>query len=251
MAIIECVARLAPENAERRLRRHIHSIYDTTTGENMTNVELSLWIEENYPANKASASVRNHVLGVGVNDASYVTKPMVGGRQLLDPSYQSWSSMLKRAYSEKTQSRQPTYVGVTVCEDWHLFSAFRAWWLDHYREGFSLDKDLLSVGNREYGPDSCIYVPQWLNSFTIDCGASRGELPIGVCLDKWRVKFMSYCKNPTTGKQHHLGVFATADEAHNEWLRYKLELAGKLKPEMDAIDTRIYPNVVTIIKAAV
>lgn len=43
------------------------------------------------------------------------------------------------------------------------------------------------------------------------------------------------------------GFFAPVDA----WLNYKLSLADKLKPDMDAIDNRIYPNVVTIIKAAI
>ena len=52
------MARLAPENAERRLRRHITSIYDTTTGDDMNKVELSLHLEANYPANKLSIAKR-------------------------------------------------------------------------------------------------------------------------------------------------------------------------------------------------
>ena len=216
----------------------------------MTSIELSLWIEANYPRNKSSITPLKPVHGVGINDAPYVTKPTVSGELLCDPAYRAWFNMLMRAYCERCQGKQPTYVGVTVCKEWHSFSAYRAWWLDHYREGFSLDKDLLSVGNREYGPSACIYVPQSLNTFTIDRGASRGELLIGVSLNKQTGMYQSSCSNPITGKPHHLGLFNTPEAAYVAWLRCKLSLADQLKPEMDAIDQRIYPNVVTIIKAA-
>ena len=216
----------------------------------MTRVKLSLHIEASYPANKMSIANRKPLFGVGINDAHYATHPMVNGKTIEDPAYGAWSSMMLRAYCKKYHDRWPTYVGVTVCEEWHSFSAFRAWWLDNYRESFSLDKDLLVVGNREYSPDACIYVPGWLNTFTVDCGASRGELPIGVSIHKQTGKYRAKCRNPITGKKHSLGYFNAPEAAHEAWLRYKLELADQLKPEMDAIDQRIYPNVISIIKAA-
>ena len=215
----------------------------------MNKVQLSLWIEANYPANKMSIAKRKPLCGVGVNDVDYATQPRVNGVKLCDPAYIAWFSMLRRAYSKETQSRQPTYSDVTVCEEWHSFRAFRVWWLANHRDGFSLDKDLLVVGNREYSPDACIYIPGWLNSFTIDSGASRGEFPIGVCLRKRTGKYHSYCHNPITGKLNSLGYFTTPETAHETWLTYKLSLADQLKPDMDAIDQRIYPNVVTIINA--
>ena len=245
------MARLAPENAERRLRRHTTSSTTPLRVRNMTSIELSLFIEANYPATATSISQRKPRYGVGINDSHYVTQPIVNGKQIVDPAYRAWAGMLIRAYDQKFHAKCPTYVGVTVYKEWHSFSAFRAWWLANYRDGFSLDKDLLVVGNREYGPEACIYVPQSLNTFTIDRGALRGDLPIGVCLDKSSGKYQSWCCNPITGKQNNLGRFTTPEEAHKAWLTYKLKLADKLKPEMDAIDLRIYHNVLTIVKAAV
>ena len=234
---------------ERRPHCRIHSIYDTTTGDDMNKVELSLFIEANYPISGRGRN-RKPVCGIGVNDAGYMTTPMVDGVTLRDPAYCAWAIMLKRGYSPNLHATHPTYVGVTVCEEWHSFSAFREWWLANYREDYQLDKDLLVVGNREYGPDTCVYVPSMLNKFTIDRGALRGDLPIGVCLHKPTGKYKSSCSNPITGKLCNLGSFTTPEEAHDTWLKYKLELAAQLKPEMDAIDQRIYPNVVKIIKAA-
>ena len=187
----------------------------------MTNIELSLFIEANYPANKSSIARRKPLFGVGVNDADYITTPTVNGVRLYDPAYYAWSDMVRRAYDHKFHEKHPTYSDVTVCKEWHSFSAFRAWWLDHYREGFSLDKDLLVVGNRQYAPDTCICIPSWLNNLTIDHGASRGELPIGVCLCKQTGRNKSNCSNPITGKRNNLGRFTTPEAAHQAWLKCK------------------------------
>ena len=216
----------------------------------MSKVELSRFIEANYPANKLSIAMRKPRYGVGANDASYVTTPTVNGVRLLDPAYRAWAGMLDRAYDPKYHATFPTYSDVTVCKEWYSFRSFRAWWLENYREGGHLDKDLLVVGNKEYSTGACIYIPGWLNGFTVDSGASRGELPIGVSIHNQTGMYQSHCSNPIAGKQHHLGLFNTPEAAHQAWLTYKLSLAEQLKPEMDAIDQRIYPNVVTIIGAA-
>ena len=217
----------------------------------MSKVELSLWIEQNYPATATSISQRKPRYGVGVNDASYITTPRVNGVKLWDPAYLAWVGMLERAYSERYHAEKPTYSDITVCSTWHSFRAFRAWWLSNYREGDNLDKDLLVVGNREYSPDACIYVPIWLNTFTVDRGACRGDFPIGVSIHKQTGKYQSRCSNPIAGNRCFLGYFNTPEAAHAAWLKCKLELADQLKPQMDAIDQRIYNNVVTIIKALV
>ena len=216
----------------------------------MNKIELSLHLEANYPIS-GRGRPRKLLHGVGANDAHYATQPRVNGVPLCDPACQSWVNMLKRAYNRKYHAANQTYIGVTVCEEWHSFSAFREWWLANYREGWQLDKDMLSVGNREYGPSACIYVPRWLNSFTTDSGALRGEFPIGVYLDRRRGKYQARCGNPITGKQHKLGYFTNPEAGHEAWLKRKLSLAAQLKQEMDDIDKRIYPNVVTIIKALI
>lgn len=217
----------------------------------MNKIELSIFIEANYQTNNLSIAKRKMLYGVGINDAHYTTETTANGVRLRDPAYRAWYSMIQRAYNPKHHARYPTYVGVTVCEDWQSFSAFRDWWLVSYREGFSLDKDLLTPGNREYGPDTCVYVPQWINTFTVDSGASRGEFPIGVSIHNKTGKYQSHCSNPITGKRHRLGLFTTPESAHKAWLNCKLSLAAQLKQEMDSIDERIYPNVVTIIKALI
>ena len=189
------------------------------------------------------------VHGFGVNDANYVVGRLVGGKSVMCKAYVAWKNMLERCYSEKYQERWATYIGVTVCDEWRSFMKFREWRLENHIDGWHLDKDLLT-DNRQYSPDNCVYVPAWLNTFTVGRNAVRGEFPIGVDYESSRGLFRSQCNNPATGKQVRIGRFKTPEAAHLAWRARKLEYAAQMKNEMDAIDARIYPRVVEIINRA-
>jgi len=62
--------------------------------------------------------------------------------------------------------------------------------------------------------------------------------------------YLARCSNLSTGKDEVLGFFNSELEAHLAWRKRKLELALELKPKMNKIDLRIYPNVVTVITNA-
>ena len=177
------------------------------------------------------------VCGVGINDADYVTRKIetieVDGKikQKLVwycPYHRVWKDMLKRCYSAKLQERQPTYKGCSVSEEWKTFSNFRAWMEKQDFEGMHLDKDLLLKGNKVYSDETCVFVTKAVNNFTTDRCSGRGEWLIGVYLHKASGKFMSRCRNPFTKRQEHLGLFTCEEEAHQAWLKRKLELAKEL-----------------------
>ena len=177
------------------------------------------------------------VFGVGINDADYVVQKMgtidvdgVRKQKLvwICPYYRVWVNMLSRCYSIKLQELRPTYEGCSVSEEWILFSNFRAWMVDQDWEGKQLDKDLLMGGNKVYSENTCIFVTRVVNSFLTDRGAARGKWMIGVAWDKSANKFKSRCSNPFTKKNENLGYFTYEQEAHNAWLKRKLELAKEL-----------------------
>lgn len=180
------------------------------------------------------------VFGVGINDADYVVsiletvghKPCGKRIQRLKwkcPFYRTWQNMLKRCYSEYTLEIQPTYKGCTVCDDWKSFSKFKAWMETQDWEGKSLDKDLLLPGNRVYSPDTCVFVTQRVNTFCGDCKKVRGDYPVGVC-KVLGGKYKAQVKDGN-GKTKFLGNFSTPEEAHQAWLKAKLELAKRLAAE--------------------
>lgn len=180
------------------------------------------------------------VYGVGINDAAYVVqkneinkvngvrKPSKAWRC---PYYQTWVDMLARCYSAKQQERRPTYKGCTVSDEWHAFSNFKNWMEMQEWEGKQLDKDLLFEGNKIYSAETCVFVTRMVNMFTTDRGSDRGELMLGVILDKRREKFRAQCSNTFSGKREFLGYFTCEQQAHKAWLKRKLELARLLAAE--------------------
>lgn len=213
----------------------------------MTGIEQTMWLQENKPANYMSAAKRKVLHGFGVNDVNYCTQPVFGDFSVRCPAYVAWANIISRCYGNSSQIKRPKYIGVKVCDEWLSFSAFRAWWICNQVDGWQIDKDLIGDSST-YSPSSCKFVPCWLNAFTIDSGASRGEYPIGVHFDKARSRFVARCRNPITGKSVPLGRFTDKDEAHLAWMNFKLSIAMDLRCEMDLIDSRIYPRVVEIIR---
>ncbi len=201
------------------------------------------FISTNFPTNSRSAGHRGLVLGVGHNDSKYTVAPLIDGGRARCPAYKNWFSMLDRCYGGK----QPTYDDVNVSEGWKSFSAFLSWWKDNKKDGYHLDKDILTDG-RIYSAETCVFVPQWLNAFILDSNSTRGEFLIGASYSKHRSKYISYCNNPTTKRMEYLGYFDSQYEAHICWKKKKLEHTRALRSSMDEIDIRIYPRIVEIIE---
>lgn len=112
------------------------------------------------------------VRGVGVND--------VNENLSNHTEYMIWSAMLQRCYDYKIHKIRPTYIGCTVCDEWKYFSNFKNWFYLNYKEGFHLDKDILVEGNKIYSPDTCRFVPPYLNMLLTEHGRARGDLPLGI-----------------------------------------------------------------------
>lgn len=186
------------------------------------------------------------VCGVGINDADYkvtrTSSKMVDGKRVCKiewqcPFYVTWKSMIVRCYSAKHQSKRPTYKDCTVCDEWLTFPNFRAWMIQQDYKGKELDKDLLIKGNKVYSPTTCVFVSKMVNTFMCDSGAIRGNYLIGVSWNKAVGKFKALCCNPFLNKQEYLGYFDNEQEAHQTWLKRKLELAHLLAAEQT--DTRV------------
>lgn len=180
------------------------------------------------------------VHGVGLNDADYAVSKeetsVIGGKRKrkliwVCPYYKTWTNMLARCYSTKWQEKYLTYRGCSVSTEWLTFSNFKAWMESQDWEGKQLDKDLLFEGNKVYGPETCMFVSPMVNTFTIDSGAVRGEWLIGTYWHKQTEKFQAKCSNPFTKKQESLGYFTCEQQAHQAWVKRKLELAHELAAE--------------------
>lgn len=189
-------------------------------------------------------SVKRSVYGVGINDAVHniVKFAIVGGKRKqvwLCPFYSTWRGMLKRCYCKKEHQRYPTYKCCSVCDEWLIFSNFKAWMEKQDWEGKHLDKDLLVINNKCYSPDHCIFVDHKINIFVTDSGGARGEYMIGVSWHKASGKFRASCGNPFTGRYEHLGLFTDELEAHLAWKARKHELACELADSDLVTDERL------------
>lgn len=125
-----------------------------------------------------------------------------------------WKNMLKRTkIGGEYQSRNPTYIGTTVSENFLDFQWFTNWHREQVGYGlpdYALEKDILVSGNKKYSENNCVLVPKSLNSFLIAPSADRG-LPQGVSFDA-RCGLYQVDLQTTKGKLY-LGKYASGQEA--------------------------------------
>lgn len=137
--------------------------------------------------------------------------------------YEIWRQMLKRCYCPVWKSKNPTYAEVTCNPQWHNFQEFAEWcqWQKGFEEnGWHLDKDCLSFGeSKEYGPESCAFIPVSLNSFET-FRSKDGDLPRGVTFAKgaYRVN----CKDKYGNSLHRR--FRTIEEAEQLYTENRKEI---------------------------
>lgn len=135
------------------------------------------------------------------------------------PRYSVWRGMITRALCPIYKQRNPTYNDVIVCDEWLRFSNFCKWLETQIWEGLCLDKDLLVMGNREYNPNNCAFIPNTLNLLLRTNKAKRGIYPVGVYFknDVRRTKPYRACVSLGKGMNKHLGHFETPMQAHHAW----------------------------------
>lgn len=65
-----------------------------------------------------------------------------------------WKNMLVRSFGPIYKEMYPSYVDVTMCDEWKDYSVYKAWYDDNYYEipghVMHIDKDLLIPGNNLY-----------------------------------------------------------------------------------------------------
>lgn len=159
-------------------------------------------------------------------------------------SYKEWTHMFRRCYLNSKEHK--TYFDCEVCKEWHNFQNFAEWWKNNVyyikNETMALDKDILKKGNRIYSPETCVIVPQRINSLFIKSNNIRGELPIGVTIQNNVVGEKKYKASFKRGsKSFHIGLFSNPMDAFNAYKyekeKYIKEVAEEYK---DAIPTNLY-----------
>ena len=141
--------------------------------------------------------------------------------------YNTWKNMLQRCYSEKLHRKESTYENCRAGEEWLNFQNFGEWDSDNFYqiegEKMCLDKDILVKGNKIYSPDTCMYVPQTINSLFVKCDKIRGNTPIGV--NKQKNKFRAQCSvydfENKNKKRINLGSYNSSQQAFETYKQFK------------------------------
>lgn len=143
-------------------------------------------------------------------------------------NYKVWQSMIERCYSNKCI----TYKNVVVCEEWKCFQVFAKWFEENYVDGFHLDKDILTKGNKIYSPNTCTFVPKDINSLFTKRQNKRGNYLIGV--SKHRAKYTALIN--IYGIQKNIGIFNSELEAFQAYKTakedYIKEVADKYRHQI-------------------
>ena len=207
------------------------------------NVEIQ-FVNTGFETSAELGNIRNgnvkdpyvaSVHGIGVLGTKYPSR--VNG--VLTKECALWYNMLQRCYSDAYKKKQPTYEGCEVSDNFKSYEYFYEWCnkqIGFGNEGWQLDKDLLTKGNKVYSETTCVFLPNEINSLLTRREALRGEHLIGVCWCK-RDKVFRAQVSKSKGKQEHLGLFNTEIEAFNAYKEAKesfiKEQAEKYKSQID------------------
>ena len=158
--------------------------------------------------------------------------------------YRLWNNMVNRCYNEKELSRNPTYKDCHVSEDWRYLSNFKEWCNNQIgfgNQGWELDKDLLSKDCKIYSEHTCVFVPPEINGFLLNGNSYRGDLPVGVILDKGAKKPRYRARLSKYGKYHCYGSYSNPTDAFYAYKQAKEDFAKELAEKWKAqIDPRAY-----------
>ncbi|MCZ9636846.1 hypothetical protein [Pseudomonas putida] len=161
------------------------------------------------------------IYGVGINDERTTNGC---------PFYNRWKGVIRRCFAPG-KNEAARYAGCSVDPEWLRFSAFKRWMQDKPWEGNHLDKDILRPQEKRYSPDTCVFVPIWINTLLNDCAASSGALPTGVYL--FRKRYIARTHDGH-GKRLFVGSFDCPHEAHRAWATAK---AGVIRQAVDQYRT--------------
>lgn len=143
--------------------------------------------------------------------------------------YNTWYNMILRCYDPYSlNNRNITYRDCIVDKRFHCLQDFGKWFEENYysipNEIMCIDKDILFKGNKIYSPDTCVIVPQTINSLIVkSCVTKKNNLPIGVYYDKERNKYKASCCTLKNNKRKiiNIGCYDDPVEAFNAYKTFK------------------------------
>jgi len=175
--------------------------------------------------------------GVGKYTSTVDNKP--------SPEYNSWGRMMQRCYCENYRLKDPSYIGVQVCDEWLNFQNFAEWFHNQPNAGrkdFHLDKDLRVMGSKIYSPSTCSFIPRQVNALLNQHSRQRGSLRQGVK----RYKNGFYSVISMYGEEKYLGCYPTEEETYQVYKQarenYVRDVATRYKNDLHP---EVYQNLMS------
>ena len=144
-------------------------------------------------------------------------KNLKNGKKL----YEIWRGMLRRCYYGTEYHKNNSYKNTSVCEEWLNFSNFHKWAIENYFYKGVLDKDIFQLNseNKVYSPETCIFLPQKINSFI----RSKFKTKTPYFRDgKYEVRGVEFLSNKSVA----LGFFTDLSEARKHIINFEKVQVG-------------------------
>lgn len=178
---------------------------------------------------------------IGVGKYNNISK----SNQEVFQCYSIWKKIFERCYTSKRTNRQISYAGCEVCEEWHCFQNFAEWYMNNKynidSEKLCVDKDILVHGNKIYSPQTCLLVPNRINSLFAKSYSIRGDLPIGVSYYWYdNSRYLASMKIDNR-KTYQIGIFDDPIVAFDAYKQEKEKYIKKIADDYkDIIPKHIY-----------
>lgn len=105
-------------------------------------------------------------------------------------SYNAWTGIIKRCYNKNSEHyKYYGAKGVTVCEEWKIFSNFKKWYDENYKEGCQIDKDI--KGGKVYSLENCVFVSK-KDNFKECISRRNNDYLKATGFDSFRIRDLKY-----------------------------------------------------------
>lgn len=197
--------------------------------------ESRSWLYTPEVIRKSAEGRKTMIYGVGINDIPEYLR----GSKL----YVTWKSMFARCYNPRFHEKNPSYIGCSVDKRWHRLSDFKKWFDENYVEGYQLDKDILVKDNKVYGPETCCFVPEYINRiFRANVFKDSRKLAVR----KQNRKYQARCR---CGHSYQYASFDTFEEARNWFVSTRTKCMTEIANDYlykELISAKVYNGLIRI-----
>lgn len=172
----------------------------------------------------------------GFNKQGYIGFGKYNSNPVENPAYLKWACIWRRI-GQYDDPRYVSYVECTVDVRWESLQDFSEFYHNcpYRQEGWELDKDIITPGNKVYGPDTAAYVPKELNVFFTNKG-KKTSMPVGVRENKRSFSAIVSLDGVTLTSGGH----KTPEAAYVVYKEYKEKEALRLSDKYDGlVDPRV------------